>query len=209
MKNLLKEGIQNIVLNSLLIRQASPPGQIRGFKPDGSNLPWVIEDLKQKNQSLFQDWLAHLRTALPDIRDIRVVVRPDDKHAYLSVEYENGIVVPSWTVSDGTLRLLALTILAYLNAAQGIYLIEEPENGIHPTAVDTIHQSLSSVYEGQVLVATHSPVLLSVAKPRELLCFAKTGDGATDIVRGDEHPALKAWKGEVNLSDLFAAGVLG
>ena len=43
----------------------------------------------------------------------------------------------------------------------------------------------------------------------DVLCFAKTAEGATDIVRGDAHPALKNWKGETNLSVLFAAGVLG
>mgnify|MGYP001614566907 CR=1 FL=1 len=209
LKALLKEGIQKIVLNSLLIRQASPPGQVRGFKPDGSNLPWVVDDLIGKSPEDFQPWLAHLRTALPDLESIRVVKREDDLHAYLMLRYRGGLEVPSWMASDGTLRLLALTVLAYLPSTSAIYLIEEPENGIHPTAVETIYQSLSSVYDGQVLLATHSPVMLAVAKPSQLLCFAKTPEGATDIVRGDEHPALSEWKGEVNVSDLFAAGVLG
>jgi len=48
------------------------------------------------------------------------------------VEFENGLSAPSWVVSDGTLRLLALTLLAYAPDVHGIYLIEEPENGIHP-----------------------------------------------------------------------------
>jgi predicted ATPase len=209
LKALLKEGIQKIVLNSLLIRQASPPGQVRGFKPDGSNLPWVVDDLIGKSPEEFQQWLAHLRTALPDLESIRVVKREDDLHAYLMLRYRGGLEVPSWMASDGTLRLLALTALAYLPSTNAIYLIEEPENGIHPTAVETVYQSLSSVYDGQVLLATHSPVLLAVAEPRQLLCFAKTPEGATDVVRGDEHPALSEWKGEVNVSDLFAAGVLG
>lgn len=39
--------------------------------------------------------------------------------------------------------------------------------------------------------------------------FPRTERQATDIVRGDEHPALREWRGEVNLSELYAAGVLG
>jgi predicted ATPase len=124
------------------------------------------------------------------------------------IRYEDRLEVPSWTLSEGTLRLLALTLLAYVPDFQGVYLIEEPENGVHPTAIETIYQSLSSIYEGQVMVASHSPILLSLAKPQELLCFTKTAEG-TEIVRGSEHPALRDWRGEVNLSDLFAAGVLG
>jgi hypothetical protein len=39
LKELLAERVQSLVLNSLFIRQASPPGQVRGLKPDGSNVP--------------------------------------------------------------------------------------------------------------------------------------------------------------------------
>ncbi|MBI3934356.1 MAG: AAA family ATPase [Acidobacteria bacterium] len=209
LKRLLLEGVQQFVLNSLLIRKASPPGQIRGFKPDGSNLPWVIKGLQKKSPDRFRDWIAHLRTALPDIDNIRTIERPDDKHRYLVICYRGGLQIPSWVASDGTLRLLALTLPAYLPDFQGVYLVEEPENGIHLTAVQTMFQSLSSVYNAQMLMATHSPVILSLAEPNSVLCFAKTKDGATDIVSGNEHPALKAWKGETSLGVLFAAGVLG
>ncbi len=53
------------------------------------------------------------------------------------------------------------------------------------------------------------PYAASVGAPADLLCFAKDEAGATDIVRGDEHPRLKHWKGELDLGTLFAAGVLG
>lgn len=209
LKNLLTEGVQQLVLNSRLIRKASPPGQGRLFKPDGSNLPWVIEDLKEKSPQRFRAWIAHLQTALPDIENIRTVEREDDRHRYLMVCYSGGLEVPSWMVSDGTLRLLALTLPAYLTDFGGVYLIEEPENGIHPRAVQTMIQSLSSVYNAQILLATHSPVILSFVDAEDVLCFAKTPEGATDIVSGVDHPALENWRGELSLSVLFASGVLG
>lgn len=124
------------------------------------------------------------------------------------VDYENGISVPSWMLSDGTLRLLALTILAYLPDFNGVYLVEEPENGVHPAALQAIYDSLSSVYGGQVLITSHSPVLLGLAKPEQLLCFSKTPTGV-DIIRGSEHQALRDWQGEVSLGVLAASGILG
>jgi hypothetical protein len=207
LKTLLVEGVQPFVLNSQLIRKASPPLQTRRFKPDGSNLPWVIQRLQQSNR--FSDWLTHLRTALPDIENIRIVERPDDKHRYLMICYQGGLEVPSWVVSDGTLRLLALTLPAYLPEFKGVYLIEEPENGIHPRAVETMFQSLSSVYDAQILLASHSPIILGMAEVESVLCFAKTPEGVTDIVRGNHHPALSEWRGQTNLGVLFASGVLG
>lgn len=209
LRNLLINGVQYFVLNSLLIRKASPPGQMRRFMPDGSNLPWVIARLKEKNAERFYDWIAHLQTALPDIEDILIKEREDDRHRYLLIRYRSGTEIPSWMVSDGTLRLLALTLPAYLIDFEGIYLIEEPENGIHPCAVETVVQSLSSVYNAQILLATHSPVILSAVSPEAVLCFAKDEEGASNVVSGTGHPQLRDWKGEENIGLLYAAGVLG
>jgi len=208
-KNLLSTGIQPFVLNSQLMRQPSPPGQQRRFKPDGSNLPWIIDQLKKQVFENYQDWINHLQTACEDIEDIQTRVRPEDRHCYLVIRYRGGLEVPSWMASDGTLRLLALTLPAYLPHLSGIYLVEEPENGLHPGAVETVYQSLSSVYDAQVLLATHSPIILSTAKVEEILCFAKTKEGATTIINGNQHPNLTHWKGETDLGVLFAGGVLG
>lgn len=209
LKGLLGQGVNRLVLNSLALRRASPPIHSSGFNPDGSNLPWVIHELEQKEPERITRWVKHLRTALGDLRGVHTVERPDDKHRYIVLEYDGGFNIPSWVASDGTLRLLALTLPAYLPDFGGIYLIEEPENGIHPRAVEALFGSLESVYDAQILLASHSPVILSLAASESVLCFARTSHGGTDIVRGNEHPALQDWKGETSLGTLFAAGVLG
>lgn len=208
-KRFLMEGVRKVVLSAEAMRRPSPPGSPRQFLPDGSNLPWVVHELQEKDATRFDRWIEHFRTAIPDLKTVSTVERPEDRHRYIVVEYSNGLKAPSWVVSDGTLRMLALTLLAYIEGVEGIYLIEEPENGIHPKAVETVYQSLSSVYKAQVLCASHSPVVLGLASPPDLLCFAKDASGATDIVQGNEHPRLKNWKGSLDLGTLFAAGVLG
>jgi len=205
-KQMLASSVQKLMLRSEVMQKACGPLKERRFLPDGSTLPLVVASLR-KDEARFRPWLDHVRTVLP-ITDIRVVEREDDKHSYLVATYESGVVVPSWHLSDGTLRLLALTLLPYLPSSGGIYLIEEPENGIHPQGVEAVFQSLSSIYGGQALVATHSPVLVGLISPKQLLCFSRTAAGETDIVRGDAHPRLKEWQGKFNLAQLFAAGVL-
>ncbi len=207
-KSLLAEGTQRIVLDSRAMREPAPTGSGTAFLPDGSNLPRVIEALRQDKER-FGRWIAHIQTALPDIDTIDVRERPEDRRRYLVVTYHSGQELPSWAVSDGTLRLLALTLLAYAPIAGSLVLVEEPENGIHPQAVETVFQSLSSARDRQILCASHSPVVLSMAEPPQILCFATTPEGATDIVRGDHHPRLRDWQGEVDLGTLFGAGVLG
>ena len=105
------------------------------------------------------EWVAHLQTALFDLEDV-------GKPLYIKT-----IAIGTWSWytaghcksamvdehADGTLRLLALTLA---RVRRGVYLIEEPENGIHPRAVETMVQSLSSVYDARRVMATHSPVIL-------------------------------------------------
>lgn len=209
LKKLLSEGVQPFVLNSQLIRLASAPGQGTRFKTDGSNLPWIVALLEHEHPQRLRAWMQHVRTALPDLELVSTKEREDDRHRYLWLKYANGLEIPSWMASDGTVRLLALTLPAYLPGFRGVYLIEEPENGIHPTAVEAVVQSLSSVYNAQILVASHAPVILGSVEPESVLCFAKTAEGATDIVAGDKHPRLRDWRREENLGVLFSAGVLG
>lgn len=205
----LMDRTQKLMLNSLALRASSKPGQGQLFRPDGSNLPWVIAQAKEQDPQRHKAWINHVRTALPDVEDVAVTEIPSIRHRFLQVVYRGGLKVPSWMASDGTLRMLALTLPAYLDDFRGAYLIEEPENGIHPLAMETVYQALRSVYDAQILLATHSPVILGCASEEEILCFAKDAEGATDIVRGSRHPGLQTWRGEISLQDLYASGVLG
>jgi len=204
------EAIQTVALDARAMRRASPPVARGSTVANGTGLPWILDKfLNGPDDDMVQRWLEHVRIALPDVRAIDTIERPEDKHRYVRLTYENGLVVPSWLVSDGTLRFLALTLLPYLPGMQGIYLIEEPENGIHPTAIELVLQSLSSVYDGQVLVATHSPAVVGLVRPDEVLCFTMSAEGGAEVIPGNRHPKLKHWRGEVDLGVLFGGGVLG
>ena len=202
--------LRKLVLDGHRLREASPPAHAGAvLSPDGSNLPWIVRHLVGKHETRFLEWLDHVRVVLPALKDVRVVEREDDHRAYLMLSYGAGIEVPSWSVSEGTLRLLALTVISYLPDTGQIYLIEEPENGIHPLAIEAVYQSLSSVYGSHVFITTHSPTLLGCASPEEVLCFATDPEGATDVVSGTDHPRLGEWRRAADMDLLFAPDVLG
>lgn len=207
-KSYLMEGIQFIQLDSRMLRWPCRPDLSVSFETDGSNLPKVVQYLKNEHPDSFARWIKHIQTALPEIEAIETRERPEDRFLYLNIQHKNNLNLPSWVISDGTLRLLAQTIIAYLPEKNRIYMIEEPENGLHPMAIESIFQSLSSVYDNQILLATHSPAILRLAEPKQILCFSKTPSGAVDIVNGENHPKLKEWQKGVDLATLHAAGVL-
>jgi predicted ATPase len=201
------------------MRQASPPGQPKVITANGRNIPWLALELKREGapdgagadyrSERYTDWIAHVQTALPQVTDIEVREREDDHHAYFVVSYKGDFKVPSPGLSDGTLRILTLTLLPYLSKHPSILVTEEPENGIHPRAIEAVLQSLSSMYDSQVWVSSHSPVVLARAKLDQLLCARLANEGGVEMVAGTDHPRLQEWRGGIDLGSLFAAGVLG
>ena len=200
--------LQRISLAGDALRAPNPPSTVPGLGADGGNLANLLHAFKKDDARRYDLWIRHVREALPDIADVRTHERPEDHHRYVVVHYSNGLEAPSWLVSEGTLRLLALTSLAYAPLPPGPCVIEEPENGIHPVALETMIQSLSSAYTRQILLATHSPLLAALVQPRDMLCFKRSPSKGTKVVAGDEHPRLRNWRGDADLGVLLASGVL-
>jgi hypothetical protein len=196
--------------DSEALRSPAPPGLPKRLIGSGQNLPWLALALQDSDPDDFASWIDHVRTALPQIKTIHAHEREADHYAYLSVEYEGGYQVTSPGLSDGTLKILALTLLSFLGdeAIPGLLVTEEPENGIHPQAIETVLQSLSMLYESQVWVSTHSPIVLAQTELRDVLTTRLGKDGTVTVVPGDKHPRLRDWRGTIDVGSLFAAGVL-
>ena len=90
-----------------------------------------------------------------------------------------------------------------------MWLVEEPEISVDPLNIEPVMQSLQSVYEGQVLVATHSPTVLAIVAPEDILIFQSERGRGTRIVSGEEHHELRDWHKQLDIGTLFASGVLG
>ncbi len=191
------------------LQAASPPGLSDVLLPSAANLPHLALALQKRDGFRFNLWQEHVKTALPNIERFELKEREEDRHVYFRIFYQGGYEVTSSGLSEGTLRILALTILPYLNNLPAIVFLEEPENGIHPRAIEAVLQSLSSAYDIQLLMSSHSPVVLANSELSQILCSRLNEDGAVTIVPGVDHPQLKEWKGQVDLGALFAAGVLG
>ncbi len=212
-RDLLRDGVRTVALDAAELRSSSPPGAPVRLNLDGSNLPHAARELQERDPSLFRQWVEHLSTAVPGLVDVLVHERQEDKHLVLQATFSGAhdSPVPSWLLSDGTLRLMALTLLSFAATEEShdVYLIEEPENGLHPLAMQAAYDALSSpVGSVQVLCATHSPVFLAQARLEEALVFRRAPQGYSIVRRGTEVPELRDWSGSRNLADLFATGVL-
>jgi predicted ATPase len=205
---MLTQGMLSYAPNIHELHKASPPGQPRTIKANAANLPWMVLSLKQERPDMFEAWVEHVKTALPSICAIDAVRRADDSFTYLKVEYQGDYTITSSGLSGGTLAILAYTILPYLMNPPELVCLEEPENGLHPRAIEAILQSLRSLYNSQLWLSTHSPVVLAHTDLSSVIIMKKDGDGAIEAISGDQHPRLLDWHGGIDLGSLFAAGVL-
>ena len=205
---LTRGDVQCLQMDSRKLRQASRPNGDDGSRlaDDGSNLPRVLKNLKA-DPNKWKRWIEFVRLALPELEEVRIVHREDDRHDYLMVK-RAGVEVPSWGVSEGTLRLFALTVIAHIRAYPLAYLLEEPENGIHPMAIDYVYQALSSVSNAQVFVASHSPTLLRCVDIDQVLCFGHDSEKGTVIIPGAAHPRLQNWRRSVDDNVFWAIDIL-
>jgi len=206
--NLLLDGVVFFDPTWSKLRAPSQPGLKRkSLLGTGENLPWLALRLHDDDAERFALWVSHVRIALPQITAISVHERDDDHHAYFRVQYEAGFELTSSGLSEGTLRIFALTLIAYIDDAPRLLVVEEPENSIHPQAISVVMDSLRSLYDSQVWVSTHSPVVLASTELSQLLITRLARSGAASVIAGTQHPRLVDWKGAIDLGTLFATGV--
>ena len=122
----------------------------------------------QQGSSVF-DEVAADTAALTDIREL--TVDHDERRDTLTLEARlgEGPMLPARSLSDGTLRFLALCIMRSDDEVGGLLCMEEPENGIHPGRVETMVDLVRSLAVDpfsrpgpgnpmrQIMVNTHSP----------------------------------------------------
>ncbi len=206
-KTLLGAGVQSLRLDSRLMGVPCPPSLTAAeLLPDGRNLARVARRLLNKG---INEWTCHLRLALEDLEDISWRKRDDDGTEYLMLRYRDGLEIPSWLASFGTLRTLALTLPAFLPSDEPrLYLFEEPENGIHPKAIEIVMSAIQSIPNAQTFVTTHSPMIVQQSGVDSLLLFSKI-DKEIVVQHGRENPVLRDWDGVPDLATVFASRVLG
>ncbi|MBK8568087.1 MAG: AAA family ATPase [Saprospiraceae bacterium] len=113
-------------------------------------------------------------------------------------------------ISDGTLRfLLLLSIL--LNPQKGkLICIDEPEISLHPDMISILSEVINqSNREGtQLIIATHSPMLLNMFELEQVYIVEKDEKNSTVFVSKTEEE-FSSWTGEFLPGRLWLQGLLG
>ena len=182
------------------------------LKGDGSNLSSVLFDLCERRGQK-KEVLGFVRE-LPeqDFRDIAFLRTPRNEVMLQLAESFAGRSKreQKWdapVLSDGTLRVLAVAA-ALLSAAEGaLVVIEEIDNGVHPSRAGMILRNIERVATARglrVLLTSHNPALVDTlppeATPHIVCCYRDPTHGDSRLVRLEDLP---------NYPELVARGPLG
>lgn len=116
-------------------------------------------------------------------------------------------------VSDGHLQLLLLLVALYSEGDRhsSVVLFDEPEISLHPWAIAVFARAVRNAvrdWDRQVLIATHSPVLMSQFEPREILAAAVT-EGQTSFRRLSDMREVEDLLQQYSVGSLFEAQMVG
>ena len=114
------------------------------------------------------------------------------------------------SLSDGTLRFIALAtlLLQPRELRTSVILLDEPELGLHPSAITILASLIKQVFtETQIVVATQSPLILDYFEPEDVLVTERV-EGATQFARLDGEK-LKDWLEDYSLGQLWEKNEFG
>jgi predicted ATPase len=185
------------------------------WSPRGQNLWSVLRNLNDKR--LLDDRYAtiqrFMRLAFPDFKDL-VIEATGPQSVYGSFIFNDARVpVMASGVSTGHLQML-LHLTALFSDASGyepVILFDEPESSLHPHALAVLAKAFleaSCKNNRQVMIATHSPVLLSQFPADKIIAVEKDERGATSFKSVADIPGITELLDEYSIGSLFMAEAL-
>lgn len=182
------------------------------LRADGSNLPAFLLALRETHPGAYTRIRKTARLILPFLDDF--VLRPFGEHGdAIRLGWTHRNSDESFDVlslSDGALRFIALATL-FLQPSElrpGVFLLDEPELGMHPAAINLFAAMVRSAsVERQVVLSTQSATLLDYFAPEDLIvCQRENGETRT---RRHDSEALAVWLEDSSLGELWEQNYLG
>lgn len=174
------------------LRQPDPFSAEPRVAANGAHLAATLQRLDA--EATISNQLAQL---LDDVGNVSVDKDDSRRTLTLQVTGRNGVSHPARALSDGTLRFLALAILAADPDAGRLLCLEEPENGIHPSRIPAILKLLQGMAVDpnepvgndnplkQVVINTHSPSVISALDTADIVMVSSVRHAGINLASFD------------------------
>ncbi|PAX59731.1 AAA family ATPase [Brunnivagina elsteri] len=190
-----------------------------GMDKTGQGIVDALADILLNNRKSFDELEERLTRLVPNIQRISLHRREDRTFVMELIDRYSEHHIPASDISDGTLRILAFLTALYQDNTPSIICFEEIENGVHPWLLHKMMELLKIISTDgitgkpvQVLITTHSPLLLNYVEPHQVRAVELDNEGKTQIhalpVDSERfQKALEAYDGA--LGELWFSNIFG
>jgi ABC-type branched-subunit amino acid transport system ATPase component len=185
-----------------------PEGEPLVLQGRGGNLPGLYDALRDRNNERFAEISRTLAALFPTVRTLNLRTTGASQKV-LAVDLLDGTSVRADAMSEGMLYFLAFAIVGDLEKPAA-YLIEEPENGLHPSRIQEVVRMLRAISEDperpvQIVMATHSPLVINELRPDEVTVVTRDPDTGTRLTPMNETPRFAERSKVYALGELWLA----
>lgn len=192
------------------IRQLSPYYSEESLLSDGKNLTALLSYLNGNSVKAFDKLVEEFKNINPNFREL-VFTTPVAGKSLLSLKEKNlDRAITIEHISDGTLRYLLLLSIFYNPKRGSVVCLDEPEMGLHPDMINGIARGIKYAAQNgtQMIIATHSPLLLNAFELEDLMIFEKNEANET-IVKKVSEEDFPDWEGEFLAGQMWLRGQIG
>ena len=182
----------------------------RAFRPDASNLAAFLYMLKRKHFGHYSYILKTVQLVAPYIQDF-VLETSNLNHNLIRLEWkhrESDKYFDISQLSDGTIRTICIATLLLQPDLPSTILLDEPELGLHPYAINILASLFKSVSKKtQIIASTQSLSLIDQLEPEDLIVVDYIGNQSQfKRLFTDE---LENWLNEYTLGELWEKNIFG
>lgn len=182
----------------------------RVLKYDGSNIAAYLYYLQQRHPKHFLRIEAMIRSISPFFEGFALM--PDRINPnIISLEWkQKGCedFFDAYQLSDGTLRFVCLVTLLMQPNPPSIVIIDEPEIGLHPQALNKLASIIKiASQKSQIIISTQSNYLVDNFVPEDVLVVDRKTN-ATEFKRLDTEQ-LSMWLEEYSLGEIWEMNIIG
>ncbi len=179
---------------------------------DGGNLAAMLYLYQQTKPLVYRRIVSTVRHIMPMFDDF--VLEPQRlNHSYILLNWKrrgSEYVFGPYQLSDGSLRALALITL-FLQPTEDLpelMVVDEPELGLHPHAIEIIAGLIRSAsLKSQVILTTQSTTFLDHFEPEEVIVV--DDEQGHSLFRHLDTVELESWLQDYSVGQLWEKNVLG
>ena len=182
------------------------------LREDGANLAAFLFRLQKNHPNHYKRIARTIRLVAPSFGDFYLRATPDNQDSIQLewTEKDHDIPFKASELSDGTLRfiLLATVLLQPEEFMPSAIIVDEPELGLHPYAINVLAELIKSAsLKHQLIISTQSVELVDQFDVEDLIVVDKQSGAST--FRRLEEEQLSEWLQDYSLGDLWKKNLLG